>query len=647
MIKIKQILFFSFFLFYNVSAQNKDSFKLNKATIDELKMVVYKKDSIAKAVILEEKGHIYVDHKNDYNFRKNIYRRIKIFDQTEFDQATINIDLYDKEKIKYIQAVSYNYEDNKMYKINLTKDKIYRKKVSEKWTEVSFTLPNIQKGSVIEYTYSIISPYSKLDDWIFQSDIPKVKSDFSFSIPGNYHYNIRFQSYQPLARKESSIKKDCLEMDGAKSGSCAESKFGMDHIPAFKKEKYMLAERNYKSKLTFELISYKDIYGYITKYTKTWKDADKTLKKNFFDNQTSKKNYFKKKLPKELLLINNKLEKAKRIYKHLQNRLTWNNKYWTPEKLRVKNIYDNKIGAVDGLNITLFNALKAANIETNLVVLSTRNNRVLTKIFPSVSEFNYIVVKASINDKSYFLDITDKDLLFGEIPFRTLNGEGRVLDFKKGGYWESINPKRTSYNNKQILLKFDNNLNITGKIKEIDRGYFALKKRKEINLQTEEEYLNSLEDRYPYLEIDNFKSNIKESGKLETTYDIIINDIDNNNTIKLNPFIIDRITTNPFTLKKRNYPVDFGFKQSKTYVINIETPKGYKLLKYPKSFASSLPNNGGKLLVNSSIKENKLTIYFKFFSNKISYNNIEYQYLKELYNIIIKTQNSYLEYKKL
>ncbi len=645
---MKYILFFILLSFYSNYAQKKEGFTLDKATINELKMTYYEKDSSAKALVLEEKGHVYIDSKNDYNFRTDIYKRIKIFDKSELDKATINIDLYDKEKIKYIKAISYSYEDNRMSKINLTKDKVYEKKVSEKWKEVSFTLPNIKKGSIVEYSYSIISPYSKLDDWVFQADIPKIKSDFHFSIPGNWRYNIRSQGYQKLTRKENSIQENCIEVDGAKSGSCAEYKFGMDHIPAFKKEKYMLAERNYKSKIIFELISYTDIYGKKNTYTKTWKDADKTLKKNFFDNQTSKGNYFKKKLPTEILSINNQLSKAKAIYKYLQNRLLWNNKYWTHEKLKVKNIYNDKIGAVDALNLTLFNALKAAKIDAHIVALSTRNNRVLTKLYPSISEFNYIIVKVVIDNKSYLLDITDKNLLFGELPFRTLNGDGRVLDFRKGGYWEPITPKETSIGKKSIILKFDKKLHIIGTVKEIYKGYFALEKRAEFNTETEEEYLENLENEHPYLEIDSLKINSKTPNRFEINYDFVLTDNDKNaRIIKINPFIIDRVTKNSFKLKERNYPVDFGFKQSKTQVISIETPKGYKILKHPKSFVSSLPNNGGKLLVNYTNKENKLLIFFKYFFSKTSYSNLEYQYLKELNNIIIKTQNSYIEYEKL
>ena len=79
--------------------------------------------------------------------------------------------------------------------------------------------------------------------------------------------------------------------------------YAMENIPAFKEEAYMLSEKNYKSKLAFDLKTYTSPRGGVEKYTTTWKEADKKLKSIFFNNQTSKKGYFKKRLPEEILII--------------------------------------------------------------------------------------------------------------------------------------------------------------------------------------------------------------------------------------------------------------------------------------------------------------------------------------------------------
>ena len=44
-----------------------------------------------------------------------------------------------------------------------------------------------------------------MDDWLFQSDIPKVKSDFTASILGNWKYNIRVIGFLPLTTNQFNV----------------------------------------------------------------------------------------------------------------------------------------------------------------------------------------------------------------------------------------------------------------------------------------------------------------------------------------------------------------------------------------------------------------------------------------------------------
>ena len=92
----------------------------------------------------------------------------------------------------------------------------------------------------------------------------------------------------------------------------------------------------------------------------------------------------------------------------------------------------------------LYNLLSEQDINVTPILLSTRNNGLPTKIYPVISDFNYIIIRAIINGKQYFLDATNKYLEFGQIPFRCLNQYGRLLDFKKGSKWIPIQVKSAS-----------------------------------------------------------------------------------------------------------------------------------------------------------------------------------------------------------
>ncbi|CAM1344744.1 DUF3857 domain-containing protein [Tenacibaculum amylolyticum] len=621
--------------------------KLGQTTQEELKMAVYSKDSTANAVVLEEIGYTFVDKKNDYDFRTDIYKRVKIFNNNGYDQATIKIPLYKKERVKYIKAVTYNIENNNETKVFLLDSQVFTKSISENWKEVSFTLPNIKDGSVIEYRYSVISPYTSLDDWKFQTNIPKIKSDYTASIPGNWRYNIVLRSNRKLDRNESYKKRGCLYIGGIGEGDCAVVSYGMDHIPAFKSEDFMLSEENFKSKIIFELVSFTNTNGVTTKYTKTWKDADKTLKNNFFDQQTSKKSYFKKKLPQEILSITPQLEKAKEIYKHIQNKLSWNHKYWSREKIRVKQVYENNSGAVDGINLVLYNAMQAAGIESYLVTLSTRNNGQITKLHPSVSAFNYVLVKVILDGETYFLDATDKQLFFGEIPFKCLNGKARVIDFKKGSYWELLKPKFYSSERNNITLAFNEDGILSGNIISAKKGYPSLRTRRKLETKSTEEYLESFESNHPDLEVSHFEVISNTSEALKTSYQVEVPDFNmEGDIIKINPFVFDKYDKNPFKLKERNYPVDFGYAWANSYFITLKIPDGYIVSKTPENATLSLPEKSARLMFRVNKTDKEIKIYMKFNFKKAIYTNVEYHYLKEFFKKIIELQDTFIELKK-
>ncbi|MBL4904481.1 MAG: hypothetical protein JKZ00_00260 [Flavobacteriaceae bacterium] len=359
----------------------------------------------------------------------------------------------------------------------------------------------------------------------------------------------------------------------------------MNHIPAFKEENYMSSKKNFISTLVFDLISFTSPDGEVTKYTKTWKSADRVIKKSYLDGQTSKKNFFKKNLPKEIQSESNELMRAKKAYRFIQQRFSWNEDYWTRKQLKIKKIYKEKTGGVDAINLTLYNSLQAVNIKSYLLMLSTRKNGYPTKLYPVTSDFNYLVVKVLIDDKEYLLDATNKNLPFGMLPARCLNGEGRVLDFKKGGYWQPLLPTKTTSKRTKVHLELTED-GFKGTIQINRTGYFALSQRGEVNSKTEDAYLEKFESDHPNIEVESYSVKNKHAieKRLEETFQVLIEeDIAEAGNLRINPFFIDRTTENPFKLDRRDYPVDFAFARKMTYLLSLKIPEGYDITKLPKN----------------------------------------------------------------
>ncbi|QNM86221.1 DUF3857 domain-containing protein [Polaribacter pectinis] len=633
-----------------IVAQKKKSSKMGQSTLEELKMTVYEKDSTASAVVLYEHANRYPDNNKREIPRTDYYFRIKIFNKAAFDKANIAINLYKEQKILDVSAVTYNLtEIGTIEKTKLQEKDIFTTKEGKNWTVKKFTLPNIKEGSVIEYKYSVSSPYLGIDDWEFQSDIPKIKSDYDASILGNYKYNIKIVGFLKLNKDKPSVDKKCVYIDGLGEGACAVYSYGMNNIPAFKEEDYMLSKKNYISKLTFDLKSSTGYDGSIKNYATTWKQADKTLKDQFFNNQTSKKNYFKRRIPETILTTENTLERAKKVFNFIRNHYTWNDKNWTNEDAKVKEAFDDKSGDVGEINLSLYNSLQAADIKANLVVLSTRNNGVTTKLFPVIYDYNYVIVKAIIDDKEYFLDATDKFLPFGQVPIKALNGEARIIDFKGKSSWVGLQPKIKSSKNITAKLSLSEDGEFSGNLIIRRSGYFAANQRKKISLTNENDYLQDFESKNPDLEVDEYKAVDTENLEkplLEIFKIKLIMDEDLANKTRINPIFFDRVKENPFKLKERNYPVDFAYPRKQNYLLNLEIPEGYTITQLPESKAISLPNKAGSFIFKTIKKGNIVNVYLRLNISKRIFQVSEYYALKEFYKQIIISENSYIVIEK-
>ncbi|WP_093670397.1 DUF3857 domain-containing protein [Tenacibaculum sp. MAR_2009_124] len=256
------LLVFSGLISLTTHSQKSISSKLGDVSKEELEMMAYENDTIAGALILKEHGNYYLNKKRNYRKTTDYYFKVKILKKKGVDESIVKIRYYDEEKIHDIKGITYNLlESGKVQKKHLLEKDVYYKDLGNKWKEAVFTMPDIKEGSVIEYVYSVTSPYSAIDDWKFQSDIPKLKSDFTASILGNWQYNVRILGFLKLKRNDQKIQHDCIDVPGLSSGACVNLSYGMDTIPAFEEEDYMLSPDNYKAKLSFELALYKSPRG--------------------------------------------------------------------------------------------------------------------------------------------------------------------------------------------------------------------------------------------------------------------------------------------------------------------------------------------------------------------------------------------------
>ena len=117
--------------------------------------------------------------------------------------------------------------------------------------------------------------------------------------------------------------------------------------------------------------------------------------------------------------------------------------------------------------------------------------------------------------------------------------------------------------------------------------------------------------------------------------------------VRINPFFYYQIQTNPFKLKERKCPVDYGYPRTYSYRITMDVPKGYKVISSPQAKAIGLPNKAGKFVLRSLVSDKKISLNYRFKIKKKVFTSQEYFYLKEFFNQIIKVYATPVEFQKI
>lgn len=653
-------LFIIFILLFFTTKSIAQEVKYGKISKEELQEKFYPLDSSANAAILHQKRRTYYEYTGNEGWQliTKIHQRIKLYHKDGFNWATKKIRLYNgkngNENVS-IKANTFNLVANKIEKTKLKKNEIFDENISENWRRKKFTMPNIKEGSIVEWEYTIRSPYySNIDDMVFQYKIPVKKVESKVVIPEYFKFKYQPNLYYPVTVKQSqknrklnfSYRENDSRLGSARttrrdvSVDLLEKVFEASekNIPALKEEPYVNNMDNYVCKVSFELTAYTPKYGIPKFFNNTWKDVAKTIyRSSKFGDELKKTGYFKNDLTAALATASTLHQKIGAIFNLVKSKITWNNNYGKYTDVGVKKAYKEGVGNVAEINLTLVAMLREAGINANPVLVSTRAHGI--SLFPTTDGFNYVIAIVETPNGFITLDATEKYSMPNVLPARTLNWTGRIV--RKDGSSESINlfPKKHAKNNTYVSVKIDNDGLVAGSKRTALSNIFALNYRAKKNNIALDDLRNSYEKKYN-IEIEEVKvSNKNDLNKpIVELYQFESEDLIDvvGTKLYINPLLFLGETNNPFTLKDRKYPIDFATPWEDKITVTFEIPEGYQVTSIPEKYAVSLPDNYAVFKFLSSVKGNKIQILSSIKMNTPIIPQNYYATIKEFYKKIVQ-----------
>lgn len=639
--------------------------KFGKVSKEELQEKFYPLDSSANAAVLYQKRRTHYEYTGNEGWKliTKVHQRIKLYNKDGFNWATKRIRLYDgrngDENIS-IKANTYSLVNNKIEKTKLRKNGIFDENISENWRRKKFTMPNLKEGSVVEWEYTIRSPYfSNIDDMTLQYKIPIKQVKSEVIVPEYFKFKYQPNLYYPIQVKQSQknrtlnftyrTKDRGITSFGGSGAKTSSNSAKVDlteksylviekNIPALKQEPYVNNMNNYVCKVSFELTAYVPKYDTPKYYNNTWKDVTKTIYKSpKFGNELKKTSHFKNDLTTSIESTKTRSQKIVAIFNLVKSKIKWNNNYGKYTKDGVKKAYKNGVGNAAEINLTLVAMLREAGINANPVLVSTRNHGI--SLFPTSEGFNYVIAAVETPEGIITLDATEKYSLPNVLPARTLNWTGRIV--RKDGTSESINlfPKKRTLDNTYISYKIDNEGIVTGSKRTTLNKILALNYRNKNNNVSINELRSSYEKKYN-IEIEDIKISNKTdlSKPLVEAYKFESEDLIEQvgNKLYIDPLLFLGEKTNPFKLEDRKYPIDFATPWENKISIVIEIPEGYTVESIPEKSGTALPDNYALFRFLTSVKGNKIQILSSVKMNSPIIPQTYYAAIKEFYKMIVE-----------
>lgn len=663
-------------------AQNKCPVKFGKLVPEDFNVQLPASDSGAAAVVVADVGLTeFVSDHSDVSIVMEFTRhtRIKIFNKNGFDAATVNINLYapssGSESIINFKAVTYNLDAGKVVASKVENDAIFTEKSGKNWQVKKFTFPDLKEGSVIEYSYTIRSPYFfELRPWVFQGAYPSLWSEYTVGIPEYYKYVKLSQGYQPFAFEEKSTKSVKFEFrvresnnnTGTTTGPISsvntyslqptvdEFRWVMKNVPALTMEPFTTTVANHLAKLEFQLSAIVYPQTAPKQFMSDWAKAATDLweDENFGLSLSRNNNWLDEVIDPLLKGLNSPNEKARKLFYFIRDNFTaddrWNYRLTKP----LKDILKDKSGSASDLNLLLLSMYNHLKLPALPILLSKRSRGVTSEMYPLMDRFNHVVVAVELDSQAVFLDASQANNGFGRLPLDCYNGHARMVgkDELSPVYFSAdtlvetsltdisfTSPGKETYQGSIVQnLGYHNSVALRGKLKG-----------------TNEEQKKQLlaKDLPEFIELKGLS--VEALNQPEEPVSVIMNVAMNlfngDERIYFNPMFQFGQSKNPFTAAQRLYPVELPYQMNDNLLLTLDLPKNYTVEEMPKSMRLRINEDDGKYeyLISYDKQINQVMFQRSFVLNKADFPNTDYETLRNVFDMVVKKEAELIVFRKV
>ena len=658
---MKTSFLFVFLFFASCVLNAQDKVKFGDVSVGELSMTTYENDPEAAAVILHEEratrydfvttGQLYAYHR--------YHVRIKILTDEGLDYANQTVSTYvgkirmDSELLSGLSGNTFNLENGKIVKTQLSKNHIFEEKISDRRTRTKFTFQAIKPGSVIEYRFEIQSPlYTYLPDVVFQRSIPVKYSKYELLIPEWFTFSRETKGYESIRYKVQ--KENQMFVFGTDRINSISEKmlFETENLPGLKNENNVWSLNDFMTRVSFELQGITIPGSVYKQFSNTWATvATEMLGYSNFGKQFNHK-LFKDEFASLIKPEMDEKSKVRAIYNMVKSKVKWNDvsTVWANDP---KDALKKGLGTSGEINALLICALREAGYDAYPVAMSRRHEGRISFSYPTIDDLRYFVVGCSVGDGTVYMDAAAKYGDLDVLPIECMSDFARSIRSDNLSNWVDLSAINSTANRHviNILMNFDSDGVLSGSITENLAGEARYSFRARYGgYKDENEYLEKRQSD-DKIQITDFKTGgmSNEENRTTLSFEFTKNDVVlGDDHIYMTPILVPIHGENPFKAEQRKLPVEFSYPVGIVINTIIKIPEGYAVEELPKPQILAL--NEADAAFSYLVQEDgngSIVVRLKYDLKKILYPQTEYEHLRDFYTHLVDANISQIVLKKV
>src|SRR5438270_4125350 len=529
------------------------------------------------------------------------FTRIKNFKEDGKKYADIEIPFLEKEvQVQNIQGRTIKPDGQTIDFGGAVYDRIVAKTKRFKINVKSFTFPDVQPGTVIEYSYqlhrhsSVPDVFKRPQDYVIPVALAYPAAEWT--IQRDLFVRRTHFVFRPFTRGMTvEIRSVHLpKMAEPRRGDDGSITMDVENVPAFQKEEHAPPEDFTKGRMELFYIA-----GFFTNDS-YWRDLAK------FEARETEKFVGKSKVIQQevsrLISPNDSPEaKLRKIYNRVQQiRYVSYERSRTEKERKQEDLKSNKnaeevltrgYAFANEINLLFVALARAAGLEAFPVKITSRERNYFLKSLPDLRQLDAEVVEVLVDSKSIFLDPATRYCPFGLLPWEETDAGGIRLDENRPLVVETPDPNSwDAVISRKGRFKLDDRQNLQGKLEVSFEGQEALSRRIKANDEDEAGRRKSLKDEIEsWLPKNATAELISASGWTESTtpltavFEVHVPDFASRAGERLlfPPFVFQTPWKKAFRSQTRENMVDLHYGHHELDDLIFETPSGYEWENFP------------------------------------------------------------------